>query len=571
MAMRLSLLAALPFLVAAGGRGPLRKDPPHTPIPDFENLECSFHQLAFEFGTKIVPSSPQALHDALNLDSCKSFADESTLRSNAQILAAPPTIKGELPSSGPTYYVATTGSDATGSGTESAPFASLHAAAAAIRKAATSGTTTVLVRAGKYYFNETLTLGNEDSNVRWAAYRGEKVVLSGGKLLSPQWETYKGKIEVATIDSRDVVSAAERRYFASLDGSHPAPPVPSAGHDWGPPPAKWNTLHVGGVRQVRARFPNGDPQQGSGICFSKANRDGEGCSSYLAARGGLGCVADSKEHEGYNCSAAKSLPTATPGAQISFDLDRGKSPKQGCRQCSTYGTFKTTIYPPPDGHPVYNKPMPGLGWQNNSLFSFWGSPFSRPAGVQYNSTDNVPKLEQPAGAVVQMFHGGLWGGWTYSVAAQTDSALEFGYGGYQEARGSGINKNHYYIENDLSLLDQPAEWYLLGPIIILTADPFCIGFLNCFERRPRFLFPGIGTLTNPRQSSTTGQTLLILPVRWWRRSSNRSFPLTAHRRSHSVASSLRKLGRRISSSMKCQAEGIGAYTEVQPSSCRTRP
>ena len=56
------------------------------------------------------------------------------------------------------------------------------------------------------------------------------------------------------------------------------------------------------------------------------------------------------------------------------------------------------------------------------------------------------------GAVVQMFHGGLWGGWTYSVAAQTDSALEFGYGGYQEARGSGINKNHYYVENDLSLL-----------------------------------------------------------------------------------------------------------------------
>ena len=40
--------------------------------------------------------------------------------------------------------------------------------------------------------------------------------------------------------------------------------------------------------------------------------------------------------------------------------------------------------------------MPGLGWQNNSLFSFWGSPFSRPAGVQYNSTDAVPKLAQPA-------------------------------------------------------------------------------------------------------------------------------------------------------------------------------
>jgi len=369
---------------------------PKTPIPDFENLLCSFQQAAFEYGTKMVPSSPQALHDALNLETCKSLADEATLRNNARILDAPAARKGELPgAAATTLYVATTGSDSSGTGSESAPFASLHGAAAAIRKSgASSGTTTVLVRAGKYHFNETLSLTKADSNVRWAAYRGEKVVLSGGKLLKPQWKPYKGKIQVASIaDTRDVLSQAEQE----LRGKPPPPPVPSAGHDWGPPPAKWNTMHVNGVRQVRARYPNGDPQQGSGICFSKTNRDGEGCSGYLSARGGLGCVADSSQHEGYNCDAAKTLPNKPPGAQITFDLDRGKSPKQGCKQCSTYGTFKTTIYPPPSGHPVYNKPMPGLGWKNNSLFSFWGSPFSRPAGVQYNATDNVPKLEQPAG------------------------------------------------------------------------------------------------------------------------------------------------------------------------------
>ena len=38
-----------------------------------------------------------------------------------------------------------------------------------------------------------------------------------------------------------------------------------------------------------------------------------------------------------------------------------------------------------------------------------------------------------------MFHGGLWGGWQYQVAAQpAEDTLAFGYGGYQEARGSGI-------------------------------------------------------------------------------------------------------------------------------------
>ena len=77
---------------------------------------------------------------------------------------------------------------------------------------------------------------------------------------------------------------------------------------------------------------------------------------------------------------------------------------------ASYGTFKYTIYDPPAGHPVYNKPLPGLGWNNNSLFSFWGSPFSRAGGVKYGS--DIPKMyENPSTAVVHMFHGGLWGGW----------------------------------------------------------------------------------------------------------------------------------------------------------------
>jgi len=38
--------------------------------------------------------------------------------------------------------------------------------------------------------------------------------------------------------------------------------------------------------------------------------------------------------------------------------------------------------------------------------------------------------------------------------------VNFGYGGYQEARGSGINAGqHFYIENVLEELDSPAEFY----------------------------------------------------------------------------------------------------------------
>ena len=276
--LRAALLCAVLSAAAA------TSDPPKVPIPDFVKLECSLSQLAFEFGSARVPSSPAALHDALNLGSCAGHMDAATLAENQRILAAAPPVRGELPGAGTTLYVATTGSDS-GAGTEASPFATLHGAAAAIRKAGASGSTTVLVRAGKYYFNETLTLGKADSNVRWAAYSGEKVTLSGGKLLAPDWKPYKGKIQMASVSPSDVLSAPEREYLGA-----PAPaPAP---RNFGKPPAQWNTLHVDGVRQVRARFPNGDPQQGSGICFSKINRPGEGCDSYLQARGGLGCTFD---------------------------------------------------------------------------------------------------------------------------------------------------------------------------------------------------------------------------------------------------------------------------------------
>ena len=418
-------------------------NPPPPIVPEFEKLECKLHQLAFEFGSTKVPTSPQALHDALMLgSSCAAYAD---VDANARVVASPPPPRGELPdtAAGRTLYVATTGSDSTGTGTQSAPFATLHAAAAAARKSPSiDGATTVLVRAGKYYFSETLVLGAADSGVRWAAYQGEQVTLSGGKRLQLQWQKYKGEIVKASVNPREgLLSLAEMDYLANA----PTPPSPSPPHEWGSPPAKWNTLHVNGVRQVRARYPNGNPQDQSGICFSKANHPGENCSGYLAARGQEG----------------GSLPGGTPGATVAYGLNRGNSPTKGCKQCGTFGTFKYQIFDPPAGHPTYNKPMPSLGWKNNSLFSFWGSPFSRPAGVQYSDSDVVPQLVKPSGAVVHMFHGGLWGGWQYQVTAQTQSAFQFGYGGYQEARGSGISngKNHYYVESDLALLDVPGEWY----------------------------------------------------------------------------------------------------------------
>lgn len=132
----------------------------------------------------------------------------------------------------------------------------------------------------RYYFSETLNLSSADSNVKWAAYQGEEVILSGGKKLDLTWKAYNGsqKVFIASVNPSDVLSLAEAAHLAKPP---PPPPSPSGPHDFGPPPAKWNTLHVNGVRQIRARYPNGNPQDGSGICFSKANHPGEACDGYV--------------------------------------------------------------------------------------------------------------------------------------------------------------------------------------------------------------------------------------------------------------------------------------------------
>ena len=234
----------------------------------------------------------------------------------------------------------------------------------------------------------------------------------------------------------------------------PGPPAPSPSppptHVWGLPPSKGNQFFVSGRRMVRARFPNGDPQELSGICFSRADHPelGEGCTSYLAAKG-----------------STKMLPNPASTASITGSLNRGASPKLGCPECVDYGTFKYKIYPFPEGHPVYNAKDVLKGhsdWDNSSLWSFWGSPFSRPANAEVDSSTWTKKTwATPGTGVVHMFHSGLWGGWQYKLTDfdAKSNTLEFGYGGYQEARGSGVKTNHFYVENIKEELDVEGEWF----------------------------------------------------------------------------------------------------------------
>jgi hypothetical protein len=103
------------------------------------------------------------------------------------------------------YYVATTGDDAA-NGSQATPFKTLGKAKAAVRNLLQSSgdPINVYVRAGAYYLDSTLLFTPQDGGtatrpVTYSAYQNEKVILSGGRKITPTWSTYSGNIQVATI------------------------------------------------------------------------------------------------------------------------------------------------------------------------------------------------------------------------------------------------------------------------------------------------------------------------------------------------------------------------------------
>ena len=399
---------------------------------NFSALECAVVQFASTYAASKLPAyAAPFISDSLNVELlCAGLsADEtedvaSALAPHAAALAREAALHTSAreqllaslsqPGAVASFFVATTGSDSN-PGTQASPFATLQRAAAAARSITprSPGDVTVFVRAGTYYLGSTgpLVLSEADSSVAWAAFPGdapEPVVLSGAvNLGSLSWAnatTGVPGILVASVAGKLPPDARAEAWAAA----HPQADAPYLRA--GPPPLV-ASLFINGQRQVRARYPNGNPQDGSGICFSATQRPGEGCTSYTT------CV-----------TGATGTQPAPGGQQVHGGPDRGNSPTWGCQQCGQYGIFGYTIYPPPPDHPVYNKPLPGVGWSNTSVFSFWASPFSRPAGavIDTGCSENgqhwaETNYSNPTGAVVHMFHSGLWGGWSFAVDNVTRS------------------------------------------------------------------------------------------------------------------------------------------------------
>mmetsp|Transcript_6076 Transcript_6076/g.11612 ORF Transcript_6076/g.11612 Transcript_6076/m.11612 type:complete len:955 (+) Transcript_6076:182-3046(+) len=469
---------AVCVVVLLGTRGFIHSE---AKVPDLQNLECGLHSLAMRFAAQRVtalhadPEARQAVARALRLKQlCGSTpeADNDLIHQmdDVALADAPPQMhraERVTPPGGSDFYVAVDGNDA-GAGSLSDPFRTLRRASEAVSAARSAARGTpqravVYLRGGAHFLRDTLALGAEHSNTLWTAYADEKVVLSGGTpLRGLRWSKFTDDILVSELEPLDAAYAESLRSMPSYTNRTRAqdelPEVDaerSAEHFWGPPPTTFNTLFVGGKRQIRARHPNGDPDDLSGLCFSKADHpeDGEGCAGWARAAGGHG----------------GQLPAGRKVARVSFGPDRGEAPALShCPQCKLggFGRFFYDVYDPPEGHPVYNCPVSFQA--NNSYVSYWSDLLDRPAGMRAvrgaaSQWSPSPLWAHPETGIVHMIHPAGWGGWQFQLTRRSrralDDVLHFGYGGHQEARGGPVESQKFYVENIFEELDSPGEWF----------------------------------------------------------------------------------------------------------------
>eukprot|EP00051_Salpingoeca_urceolata_P012843 m.160025 g.160025 ORF g.160025 m.160025 type:complete len:806 (+) comp17617_c0_seq1:93-2510(+) len=304
---------------------------------------------------------------------------------HAPVVPTPATKTAAVASAATTivYVDATKGNDQTGTGSLNKPFQSVGRGVTAC---AGKADTELVLRGGTYYLGETVVLDKRHNGLTITSYPGEQAVLSGGSLLSGlNWSPYP----------------ARKGVFQA-----PLPP--------GTKP--FDGIFVNGRREIRARYPNGDP----------------------ATMGRHTCPT------GMVDGASWHVDSPTPKTKPSKVVVKGVS------------------RPGPD-FDSFSMQFDGLAERYNPPHSFWGGT-PRPTSLDYSG--HVPDNKTFAWAnattgVLHTYHGGLWGGWMFKITGHNSDKKTITldpWGGQQEARGNN-NGRDWYVENLLEELDAQREWF----------------------------------------------------------------------------------------------------------------
>ena len=394
---------------------------PYPPIPpNMKELECAIHELAMKYGSRFpdrIPAMNQnSLSDGLYLWNCSGTVPQKDAKPARELLSKPTSYTNS-------WFVDTNKGSDSNVGSITSPWKSISHAVDNLPQM--SSQRFLYLRGGVYYLNETISLSAKHSHLTISAYISEhgteNVTISGAGNIIKNWEC------------SDLLPDC-KVHQAKVN-------LPKRGPNLGPEVV--NQLFANGERMIRAKYPNGDPSVTSGQCFTRPQFDNEKCNWLKSLTG------------------KRNQNPGTHVATVAIGPNRGNSPTVGCgKECNaTYATFSYHIYDPPAGHPVYNKPLPGMGWTNNSLFCRYGSPFARPADFGIAKGDLPREWKNPTTGIIHMIHSSLWGGWMFRIQNRSESTISLAYGGYQEGRGADMSTNHYYVDNIIEELDVPGEWF----------------------------------------------------------------------------------------------------------------
>lgn len=391
--------------------------PPPTPTTDVAG--CIVKQAALTYSQKALtpPRHADRIATALDLSGCP---EVGAAPSAADVTAFTTAASSSSSRGGASFFVdAAKGSDSAAGTSTTAAFKTLHRAQVASR-AATGGATVHLLPGATHYLVDTLTLTPADSHVSWV-----------GATADPT------DTDTAAAGRDGVVVSGATSFTATCAGKWQKAGAKGAFSCQLPAGTQFDTLVLNGLRQMKARFPNGDPL---------AIKDGydKGCKSVAW----------------WNISGVQQYPT-----NLHMLSKNGTKISQG------------SVFPPGSNHTVIiaDRTAPREGETTGGNPSYYNTRFNETYNHPFWATTSPsaiklsPQLSSrsaswkaAAGAVVRMLHPAGWGGWAFEVESLAAGTLTFIKGGNQEARG---NKGcgQMYIEGIEEELDSVSPHPLPSP------------------------------------------------------------------------------------------------------------
>ena len=439
-------------------------------------LDCAVKELAWEYARTLQPmrGSFASVYDALQLQNCKTTRRQAKARTEkfyptsfAKTAATPASLE---------VYADSNKGDDSNPGTIDRPVKTLQRAVELTRGSPPGTYKIIYLRAGTFFLADTIKLTEADSFLTLTSYSGERAVVSGGKLYTFSWKSFRrgmgplmtgisgmGELGIAAGESSNRVryygrvsdaeecrTACEKETscfsftyhgagagaFSSMcyfrvDGIWWSTPSPhctsgkkvnivvadlSSQH-----PSNFTSLFINGRRAVRARYPDGNPET-MGLHTNPT---------------------------GYVPSADQWLPPKEyPDAT---EIDVGSPIREGVY----FPQFRVGI-----GGPVsmFNPPVSYWGVKTPTA----GNRYEVPSGLQYPADVGFVNRtwSRPETGVVHAFHCEHWGNWQFQLSGRDSSKREllFAYGGWQEDRGC-ITGAEWYVENIFEELDAPGEWF----------------------------------------------------------------------------------------------------------------